>query len=86
MCGCNRRYGILFPEHFASQLTPKRLECVAAAYRQGGTKEDAYRHFEERLAKALGEVRRILKPRSILTLVYAHPDHVWLGDPSQRPP
>ena len=27
----------VFPEHFASQLTPKRQECVAAAYRQGRT-------------------------------------------------
>ena len=62
----------LFPEHFASQLTPKRLECVAAAYRQGGTKEGAYRHFEDRLAEALAEVRRVLKPEGVLTLVYAH--------------
>ena len=62
----------VFPEHFASQLTPKRLECVAAAYRQGGTTEAAYRHFEERLAEALGEARRILKPDGVLTLVYAH--------------
>ena len=62
----------VFPEHFASQLTPKRLECVAAAYRQGGTKEGAYRHFEKTLAEALVEVRRILKPSGVLTLVYAH--------------
>ncbi len=62
----------IFPEHFASQLTPKRLECVAAAYRQGGTKREAYQHFEARLAEALSEARRILKPEGVLTLVYAH--------------
>ena len=62
----------VFPEHFASQLTPKRQECVAAAYRQGGTQEAARRHFETSLAAALGEARRVLKPDGILTLVYAH--------------
>ncbi len=62
----------IFPEHFASRLTPKRLECVAAAYRQGGTKEHANQHFERRLSEALVEVRRILKPNGVLTLVYAH--------------
>ena len=62
----------VFPEHFASQLTPKRQECVAAAYRQGGTKDAAWQHFEGRLAEALGEVRRVLKPDGVLTLVYAH--------------
>lgn len=62
----------VFPEHFASQLTPKRQECVAAAYRQGGTQEAASRHFETSLAAALGEARRVLKPDGILTLVYAH--------------
>ena len=62
----------VFPEHFASQLTPKRQECVAAAYRQGRTKEAAYRHFEGSLAEALAGARRVLKPDGVLILVYAH--------------
>ena len=59
----------LFPEHFASQLTPKRQECVAAAYRQGGTREAAWRHFEGGLAEALArrkarsQARRCPRPR-----------------------
>lgn len=63
--------GHLFPEHFAGALTPKRQECVAAAYRQGG-KNAAKDFFEKNLAAALGEARRVLKPDGILVLVYAH--------------
>jgi len=61
----------IFPEHFASRLTPKRLECVAAAYRQGG-KPAAKRFFEVCLGEALSEARRVLRPNGILVLIYAH--------------
>jgi putative DNA methylase len=47
----------LYLEHFAGPLTPKRKECVAAAYRQGGknaeknsTKIAYLNHFEKRTA------------------------------------
>ena len=62
----------VFPEHFASQLTPKRLECVAAAYRQGGTRESAWQHFEGVLGEALTAARRVLKSDGVLALIYAH--------------
>lgn len=64
--------GFLYPEHFASGLTPKRKEVVAAAYRLGGTKEEAYRHFEQGLASALREANRVLKPAAPLVMIYAH--------------
>jgi len=63
--------GGLFPEHFAGPLTPKRQECVAAAYRQGGD-QAAKRFFEKCLGDALKEAHRVLREGGILVLVYAH--------------
>ncbi len=63
--------GTLFPEHFSTSLTPKKKECVAAAYRQGG-KEAAARFFETTLLQSLNEANRVLKPDGIITLMYAH--------------
>ncbi|MDI6795717.1 MAG: DUF1156 domain-containing protein [Desulfatibacillaceae bacterium] len=64
--------GFLYPEHFATSLTPKKKECVAAAYRQGGTKEAAHRFYEDSMAQALREAWRVTKKDGILVLVYAH--------------
>lgn len=64
--------GFLYPEHFAGSLTPKKQECVAAAYRQGGTKDAAYHFFEDCLFKSLNQAARVLKPSGILVMVYAH--------------
>jgi putative DNA methylase len=63
--------GFLYPEHFAGQLTPKKKECVAAAYRQGG-KEAARQFYEDTLFKSLQQAYRVTKPGGILVLVYAH--------------
>jgi putative DNA methylase len=63
--------GFLYPEHFATALTPKKKECVAAAYRQGG-KEAARTFYEECLFKSLEQAHRVTKPGGILVMVYAH--------------
>ena len=63
--------GFLYPEHFAGQLTPKKKECVAAAYRQGG-KDAARQFYEDCLFRSLKQAHRVTKPSGILVLVYAH--------------
>jgi len=66
-----RTVGHLYPEHFATELTPKRAEIVADPYRQGG-REEARAFYETMMARSLKEIHRVLKPGGVLTLVYAH--------------
>jgi putative DNA methylase len=66
-----RSIGHLYPEHFATDLTPKRNEIIADTYRQGD-KEKARQFYEDMMQKSLSEIQRVLKPGGVLTLVYAH--------------
>ena len=66
-----RSIGHLYPEHFATELTPKRNEAIADPYRQGG-KEKAKKFYEDMMFKAFQEMYRVLKPGGMLTMVYAH--------------
>jgi adenine-specific DNA methylase len=66
-----RSVGHLYPEQFATPLTPKSEETVADAIRQGN-KETARHFFEDNLARAFREMHRILKPEGIAVIVYAH--------------
>jgi putative DNA methylase len=63
--------GFLYPDHFAGQLTPKKKECVAAAYRQG-SKHAARRSYEDCMLRSLQEASRVTKTGGILVVVYAH--------------
>jgi putative DNA methylase len=67
-----RSIGLVYPEHFATELTPKKSEAIMAAYRHHGDKEAASRSYESMMAESLKEARRVLKPSGLLTIVYAH--------------
>lgn len=66
-----RSIGHLYPEHFSSELTPKRNEIVASPWRHRNKLESAA--FYDRMMKdALREAHRVLKPGGPLIIVYAH--------------
>jgi adenine-specific DNA methylase len=66
-----RVIGDLYPDLFATPLTPKSEEMVADASKAGGM-ENAMRRFEEMLTQAFSEIHRVLKPDGIAVIVFAH--------------
>jgi len=67
-----RTIGHRYPEHFATEGTPKKQEAVADAVRHGGSKEKARTAYEKMMAQAFVEANRVLKPGGQMTVVYAH--------------
>ena len=67
-----RTIGYLYPEHFATEGTPKKQEAVADPVRQGGSREKARTAYEQMMAKAFSEANRVLKPGGSMVVVYAH--------------
>lgn len=67
-----RSVGHLYAEHFASQLTPKKTEAIAAPYRHEGNRAKADAAYEGMMQKAFEEARRLLKPGAPMVCVYAH--------------
>jgi putative DNA methylase len=67
-----RSIGLLYSEHFSSQLTPKKGEAVADATRHQGDRERAAAVYEEMMVRAFAEAGRVLKPNAPLVVVYAH--------------
>lgn len=66
-----RTLGDIYPELFATPLTPKTNEIVAYSHNEGGF-EGGKKFFEENLKKAFQEIYRVLKPEGIAVIVYAH--------------
>ncbi len=67
-----RSVGHLYPEHFASDGTPKKKEAVADAVRYDGDRARANAAYEQMMAQSFSEASRVLKPGGQLTVVYAH--------------
>lgn len=67
-----RAIGHIYPEHFASDGTPKKAEAVADAVRHGGNKEKARQAYEDMMVQSFTEANRVLRPLGDLVVVYAH--------------
>lgn len=66
-----RVVGPLYPDHFASALTPKRGEAIADPVRHGDS-ERAREAYESFMMHAFVQACSRLKPHAPLVLVYAH--------------
>ena len=67
-----RSVGFLYPDLFATPLTPKAQEVIENT---ADRKSDAYifsEEFERRLARSIAEMRRVVKPDGAVTIVFAH--------------
>ncbi|MGI6210039.1 MAG: DUF1156 domain-containing protein, partial [Anaerolineae bacterium] len=67
-----RGLGDVFPDLFATPLTPKGEEATALKHRHGGSGEEANRHFTEKLAASLAEAHRVCREDGIVTVMFAH--------------
>lgn len=67
-----RTVGHLYPEHFASPLTPKKSEAIAEPARFGGSMDQARAAYEQMMLDAFREAARVLKPGGHMSVIYAH--------------
>jgi putative DNA methylase len=67
-----RTVGHLYPDLFATPLTPKSLEIIEDEIRHGKDRAKAHQFFEEMLTRAFEQIKRVLKPRGIAVIVFAH--------------
>ncbi|MFQ6032739.1 MAG: DUF1156 domain-containing protein, partial [Candidatus Zixiibacteriota bacterium] len=67
-----RTVGDLFPNIFATPLTPKENEIVQLAKLNKKYSYKTKEFFEENLTRSFREINRVLKPGGIAVIVYAH--------------
>jgi putative DNA methylase len=66
-----RNLAPIYPDLFATLLTPKGGELIASPYRHGGDKDQARRFFEDGLRRVFANLRAAQHPDYPLTLYYA---------------
>jgi putative DNA methylase len=66
-----RSIGHVYPDLFATPLTPKNEEIVAYSNAEGGF-EEGKKYFEDMLKKSFKEIYRVLKPNGVSVIIYAH--------------
>ena len=67
-----RTIGHLYPEHFATELTPKKTEATALSSRYGGDMAKANAEYERMMLESFRQACRVLKPDGQMVVVYAH--------------
>lgn len=66
-----RSLGGIYPDLFATMVTPKNAELIASPYRFSGDKSAAERHFETGLGSAFAAIRQLSNPAVPVTVYYA---------------
>ncbi len=67
-----RCIGHLYPEHFATVLTPKKTEATALASRHKGDMAAANREYESMMFEAFRQASQALRDGGQMIVVYAH--------------
>ena len=67
-----RTVGNVYPEHFATELSPKKLEATALAGRYDGDMSRANAEYEMMMFESFRQAFRVLKPGGQIVVVYAH--------------
>jgi adenine-specific DNA methylase len=67
-----RSVGGLYGDLFSTPLTPKAHEIIENTADRKTSSYISADEFERRLARAIGEIRRVIKPGGVVTLIFAH--------------
>ena len=67
-----RSVGPLFPEVFATPLTPKTDEATSLKHRHDGSRERARTHYRRLLKESFEEALRLARQPKLVTVMFAH--------------